>query len=78
MACPWQRQSGFGGIGGNGRHPASTTWWRALKGCPGADTVPTTSVALAGLARSAAATYSRHNIRVNCVAPGLTRTPQTK
>ena len=30
-----------------------------------------------GLARSAAATYARQNVRVNCVAPGLTRTPLT-
>jgi NAD(P)-dependent dehydrogenase (short-subunit alcohol dehydrogenase family) len=30
-----------------------------------------------GLARSAAATYARQGIRVNCVAPGLTRTPMT-
>ncbi|MBL9138018.1 MAG: SDR family oxidoreductase [Verrucomicrobiales bacterium] len=30
-----------------------------------------------GLAKSAAATYARHQIRVNCVAPGLTRTPMT-
>jgi NAD(P)-dependent dehydrogenase (short-subunit alcohol dehydrogenase family) len=30
-----------------------------------------------GLALSAAATYARYNIRVNCVAPGLTRTPLT-
>ena len=30
-----------------------------------------------GLAQSAAATYARYNIRVNCVAPGLTRTPLT-
>lgn len=29
----------------------------------------------AGLALSAAATYAPKNIRVNCVAPGLTRTP---
>jgi len=27
------------------------------------------------LALAAAATYARYNIRVNCVAPGLTRTP---
>jgi NAD(P)-dependent dehydrogenase (short-subunit alcohol dehydrogenase family) len=31
-----------------------------------------------GLVRSAAATYSRNNIRVNCVAPGLVRTPSTR
>ena len=32
---------------------------------------------IVGLAQSAAATYARYNIRVNCVAPGLTRTPLT-
>ncbi len=32
---------------------------------------------IVGLALSAAATYARHHIRVNCVAPGLTRTPLT-
>ncbi|NNE35925.1 MAG: SDR family oxidoreductase [Rhodothermales bacterium] len=31
-----------------------------------------------GLARSAAATYAPRNIRVNCVAPGLTQTPMSK
>jgi NAD(P)-dependent dehydrogenase (short-subunit alcohol dehydrogenase family) len=31
-----------------------------------------------GLGLSAAATYARYNIRVNCVAPGLTRTPLTE
>jgi NAD(P)-dependent dehydrogenase (short-subunit alcohol dehydrogenase family) len=30
-----------------------------------------------GLALSAAATYARNNIRFNCVAPGLVRTPMT-
>ena len=30
---------------------------------------------LAGLTRSAAATYARNHLRVNCVAPGLTDTP---
>lgn len=30
-----------------------------------------------GLVRSAAATYARQGIRVNCVAPGLVRTPLT-
>jgi NAD(P)-dependent dehydrogenase (short-subunit alcohol dehydrogenase family) len=30
-----------------------------------------------GLARSAAATYARHKIRINCVAPGLLDTPMS-
>ena len=33
---------------------------------------------VAALAQSAAATYARYGIRVNCVAPGLVRTPLTK
>ena len=33
---------------------------------------------VAGLTISAAATYARQKIRVNCVAPGLVRTPMTK
>jgi NAD(P)-dependent dehydrogenase (short-subunit alcohol dehydrogenase family) len=31
-----------------------------------------------GLARSAASTYARYKIRVNCVAPGLVRTPLSR
>jgi len=31
-----------------------------------------------GLALSAAATYASRNLRVNCVAPGLTKTPLTE
>lgn len=33
--------------------------------------------AVMGLAGSAAATYARHKIRVNCIAPGLVETPLT-
>lgn len=31
-----------------------------------------------GLAQSAAATYARYQVRVNCVAPGLVRTPMSE
>jgi 3-oxoacyl-[acyl-carrier protein] reductase len=31
-----------------------------------------------GLVRAAGATYASHGIRVNCVAPGLVRTPLTE
>lgn len=34
--------------------------------------------AVEGLARSAAATYAPRKLRINCVAPGLTKTPLTK
>jgi NAD(P)-dependent dehydrogenase (short-subunit alcohol dehydrogenase family) len=33
---------------------------------------------VASLARSAAATYARYGIRVNCIAPGLVQTPLTR
>ena len=37
----------------------------------------TDKAGVVSLAQSAAATYARYNIRLNCVAPGLTRTPLT-
>ncbi|KAB2674271.1 MAG: SDR family oxidoreductase [Verrucomicrobia bacterium] len=39
------------------------------------DAIAAAKAGVAGLALSAAATYARYNLRVNCVAPGLTRTP---
>jgi NAD(P)-dependent dehydrogenase (short-subunit alcohol dehydrogenase family) len=36
--------------------------------------LPCVNTVVAGLMLSAAATYAPKNIRVNCVAPGLTRT----
>lgn len=42
------------------------------------EAVAASKAAVESLARSAAATYSRHNIRVNAVAPGLMRTPSTE
>eukprot|EP00775_Hariotina_reticulata_P011427 gene11427-11573_t len=50
----------------------------ASHGIPNYEAMSAAKAAVEGLARSAAATYAAHNIRVNCVAPGLTRTPQTK
>jgi NAD(P)-dependent dehydrogenase (short-subunit alcohol dehydrogenase family) len=42
------------------------------------EAIAAAKAALVGLARSAAATYAGKNIRVNCVAPGLVRTPLTQ
>ena len=41
------------------------------------EAVAAAKAGLIGLARAAAATYARQKVRVNCVAPGLTRTPLT-
>eukprot|EP00878_Enallax_costatus_P041652 GHUV01048484.1.p1 GENE.GHUV01048484.1~~GHUV01048484.1.p1 ORF type:complete len:142 (+),score=48.53 GHUV01048484.1:587-1012(+) len=49
----------------------------ASHGLPNFEAMSAAKAGVEGLARSAAASYARHNIRVNCVAPGLTRTPQT-
>jgi NAD(P)-dependent dehydrogenase (short-subunit alcohol dehydrogenase family) len=42
------------------------------------DIVAAAKGAVSSLAVSAASTYSPHNIRINCVAPGLIRTPMTE
>jgi NAD(P)-dependent dehydrogenase (short-subunit alcohol dehydrogenase family) len=49
----------------------------ASHGLPNFEAMSAAKAGVEGLARSTAASYARHNIRVNCVAPGLTRTPQT-
>lgn len=41
------------------------------------EAIATAKGAVMGLTLSAAATYARHKIRVNCIAPGLTETPLT-
>ena len=49
----------------------------AERGLVNHEAIAAAKAGVVGLARSAAATYARHRIRVNCVAPGLTRTPLT-
>lgn len=47
-------------------------------GIPNHEAIAAAKAGVIGLARSTAASYSRKNIRVNCVAPGLTDTPMAK
>ncbi len=42
------------------------------------EAIASAKAGLTGLARSAASTYARWNIRVNCVAPGLVDTPMSQ
>ncbi len=49
----------------------------ARRGMVHHDAIAAAKAGIEGLALSAAATYARYQIRVNCVAPGLTRTPLT-
>jgi NAD(P)-dependent dehydrogenase (short-subunit alcohol dehydrogenase family) len=49
----------------------------ARHGLPNHEAVAAAKGGVAALARSAAATYAARNVRVNCVAPGLVRTPLT-
>lgn len=49
----------------------------AQRGMINHEAIAAAKAGVVGLAQSAAATYARYNVRVNCVAPGLTRTPLT-
>ncbi len=47
-------------------------------GLPNHEAIAAAKAGVAGLTISAAASYARQKIRVNCVAPGLVKTPMTK
>jgi NAD(P)-dependent dehydrogenase (short-subunit alcohol dehydrogenase family) len=47
----------------------------ALRGCPGAVAYQVVKAALIQMARALARDHAAENIRVNCVAPGIVRTP---
>ena len=47
----------------------------AEKGLSNHEAIASAKAGLAGLTRSAAATYAKNQLRINCVAPGLTDTP---
>lgn len=47
----------------------------AEKGLSNHEAIAAAKAGLAGLTRSAAATYAKSQLRINCVAPGLTDTP---
>ncbi|MBA3859888.1 MAG: hypothetical protein C0507_23510 [Cyanobacteria bacterium PR.3.49] len=49
----------------------------ASTGMPNHDAIAAAKGGVAALTRSAAATYARHNLRVNCVSPGLLATDLT-
>lgn len=50
----------------------------ARRGLMNHEAIAAAKAGVEGLALAAAASYARHGIRVNCVAPGLTRTPLTE
>lgn len=50
----------------------------ARRGLANHEAIAAAKAGIIGLTLSAAATYARYSIRVNCVAPGLVRTPLTQ
>lgn len=47
-------------------------------GLPNHEAIAAAKAGIEGMVRAAAATYARHQIRVNCVAPGLLRTGMSR
>lgn len=50
----------------------------ALSGFSSHEAIAAAKAGIIGMVKSAASTYSRYNVRVNCVAPSLVKTPMTK
>lgn len=50
----------------------------ARRGLMNHEAIAAAKAGIEGLALAAAATYARYQVRINCVAPGLTRTPMTE
>ncbi len=50
----------------------------ARRGLANHEAIAAAKAGVEGLAIAAAASYARYHIRINCVAPGLTRTPLTR
>jgi NAD(P)-dependent dehydrogenase (short-subunit alcohol dehydrogenase family) len=50
----------------------------ARRGLVNHEAIAAAKAGVEGLALAAAASYARYKVRVNCVAPGLTRTPMTR
>jgi NAD(P)-dependent dehydrogenase (short-subunit alcohol dehydrogenase family) len=63
---------------GNGGSIVLVSSCAARVGLPNHEAIAAAKAGVEGLVRSAAATYARHQIRVNCVAPGLLRTNMSR
>jgi NAD(P)-dependent dehydrogenase (short-subunit alcohol dehydrogenase family) len=63
---------------GNGGSIVLVSSCAARVGLPNHEAIAAAKAGVEGLARSAAATYARHQIRVNCVAPGLLNTKMAR
>ncbi len=65
-------------LGGKGGSLVLVSSAAARTGMVNHEAIAAAKAGVEGLARSAAASYASRNVRVNCVAPGLVRTPLTE